>query len=178
MEGLTLREIDYVFTCCGFAVWTLLLLTRRMSFLTFIRRLTRYSCDRELKGTLRQTLVLTSCLVVHHLLEQGSRVWLRWFNTGRTALDYVLDVSRFFLPNWISLSCTFYYIVFQLSSVYKEQKVKRVMEQVRRAEVGAISVHEVTSLIRGANTEFERLFSLLPFMWFGYGILAIPGQYF
>lgn len=175
--GFSLVVIEYVFYAGGLLVWNVLLLVRKSSFVSFVRRITRCSTASDLKQSLYESIVLLFLSLVEHLVEQGTRLIRNTTKPGCTLFDISREISRSFAPNWIVVSCAFYLLIFALLIRFHKRQLLTMTEQLKQQTLTPGDCNLIASKIHCSSREFDQLFSLMPFLWFCYGILAAPGSY-
>lgn len=169
--GLSLTFLSFAAYSCGFVSCYVVLILRRKSCESLMRQIMRRVTQTDLHRVWKEAvvlLVLTSVLWVYDYVVALTS-WSR-----SDASYYVNSVTEALTPNWIMVTCSFYVIVFRLLSFYQ---IRIMQNAIRSAtnEPRKLDVIQITArLIRDSNDEFDRLFSLMPFMWFAHGIISTP----
>lgn len=76
--------------------------------------------------------------------------------------------------DWIPLTCGFYVIGMRLLSLYHKNLVENCVIQIQNGNTDLMEISKTAKLIRNSSREFDDIFSILPFLWFLFGIVGAP----
>lgn len=172
-EGLSLNSLNWTVTTIGFVSCVSQLIGRRSSFEAFLTEITAGLDQQSLRIRTKEAICISFVVYTTGLIKSALYCCHR-VSGGRWSYRTVVYTTAFWYPDWIIMTCAFYFVALRLLYSSLQQQLSRVKQCVRSGNLASGAIRVSAKQMRGSCDEFDRLFGIMPFMWFLFGILAAP----
>ena len=174
-DGITIQLLLLVSLVAGMFASNGLLIFRRVKLECLISRLAAHIKEDEARVLIRRLNFAFALFFLQMIFFVGTEI-----NITLAIQEYSVSSSlqRFYefmcgyASYWIMVSCIFYWTIMQILFLFSELQVNSLMKQVSNTDKDAMMVSKVVRSITGSFEEFEQLLSLLPLLWFMFGIVS------
>lgn len=174
-NGMSLSSLAFTAYDIGIVVCYAVIICRRQAFESLIKHIITHVRCEDLRRLYIESVVLISLMYSEFFAMRLVQVFL--LENPSREFPFLKDVTlvvELTTPNWIAVTCIFYFIVFRLLSFYHMLLIEKSLQILIR-DPREVQVMRVTMThIRDTSREFDGLFNIMPFMWFVHGILAAP----
>jgi hypothetical protein len=180
-SGLSLTFLAYASYSGSFVIGIACLIIRRGRIETLFISLISNLSTRDVEKLLRYIGLVNLSILMFTLFEYSISRFTHILQLSRNSnidhndsLPTIAWSLMMIITNWVPNTAGFYIIGNRILFLYHK---KLMAETVRTldggyADIGSIS--RTAKLIRDSSREFDHLFSILPFLWFLYGIIGAP----
>lgn len=184
-NGLSLISIESFSFSCGFMLANIILILRTTRSELLLRNLVSSIPPAKLSSLYKKIILLIILMNVFRVMELAigdslsSELGYKSKHSSQTVVDLVSDAAEFVVEpfmDWPLTTTSFYWIAANILMLYKNQISTCLQQKLTMNRYDFLNVMRAVKDITTAHSEFESLYSFLPFLWLLDGILSTPGN--
>ena len=172
---LSLSFLAYLSYAFGFVVSCWILMMRRKRYEDLIAYLISNMTTTDLSSIRNLILAISVPLFVFYSAEIVTFNLLNYYPPSDVARNKIVRNFVNLSTSWIAYSAGFYVIVIKMLFLYHKSLLLDLVKQISCGRIDHVTISRKAKLIRDSSRDFDRLFSVFPFLWFVFGILGAPG---